>query len=218
MLVSAGMRNRLLRAAGIDLAEDVRVLPGSHFGGMDGRIRLGAGLMVNRGCMIQAVADVTVGAGVFIGPGVKVIASTHRIGPREHRWRVDLQTDTDRRRLVDWRGRDDPPGSDHRGGLHCCGGSCGDRRLRGRWPVCGYSGAACSRPRRRSSGAARVLKKQESSANRSRRRHCDRLIWPAIIGAVNVSTGSTTSLMSPRLRLRRAFTYARWPTRTPSLA
>jgi maltose O-acetyltransferase len=85
MLVSTGMRNRLLRAAGIDLAEDVRVLPGSHFGGMDGRIRLGAGVMVNRGCMIQAVADVTVGARVFIGPGVKVIASTHRIGPREHR-------------------------------------------------------------------------------------------------------------------------------------
>jgi acetyltransferase-like isoleucine patch superfamily enzyme len=52
---------------------------------MDGRIRLGAGAMVNRGCMILAVADVTIGAGVFIGPGVKVIASTHRIGPREHR-------------------------------------------------------------------------------------------------------------------------------------
>src|SRR5689334_4378526 len=85
MLISTRMRTRLLRLAGIDLADDVRVMPGSHFGGLNGRIRLGPGVMINRGCLIAAVGDVTVGPGVFLGPGVKVVASTHMIGPRPHR-------------------------------------------------------------------------------------------------------------------------------------
>lgn len=53
------------------------VLPGLRVSGSRRRLTLGEGTFLNRDCFIEAVADVTVGAGCQFGPQVMVLTSHH---------------------------------------------------------------------------------------------------------------------------------------------
>ncbi len=63
----------------IEIADDVYVghnaiLKGYHLG----RLRIGAGTWIGQQCFLHAAGEITIEEDVGIGPGVKILTSTHR--------------------------------------------------------------------------------------------------------------------------------------------
>lgn len=52
------------------------ILEGYH----DGRLEIGADTWIGAGCHLHAAAGLAIGEKVGIGPGVRIITSTHRVG------------------------------------------------------------------------------------------------------------------------------------------
>lgn len=76
-LVPRPVRYAGYRALGMPTSTP-NILPGLRVSGSRRRLTLGAGTFLNRDCFIEAVADVTVGAGCQFGPQVMVLTSHHR--------------------------------------------------------------------------------------------------------------------------------------------
>lgn len=77
-LVPNDARWLLLRVLSVDVGRTT-IAPGLWIGGR--HLSIGAGTFVNRNVEIDTSAPVRIGSGVQIGPGVRVITSSHRIGP-----------------------------------------------------------------------------------------------------------------------------------------
>lgn len=78
-LLPQGLRQALLRGAGIDVGPGALIYPhltvvGSH------QLRIGANSFVNAGCYLEVQADVTIGCDVAVADDVRLITSTHEIG------------------------------------------------------------------------------------------------------------------------------------------
>jgi maltose O-acetyltransferase len=67
------LRLAIYRRFGIDV-DSAKMLPGTQFRGRAG-IRVGAGSLIGRGCLIEAEAEVVIGAGTRLGPGVTVVTA-----------------------------------------------------------------------------------------------------------------------------------------------
>lgn len=63
------------------MGERVEIRPPFHFD-YGFNIRLGAGVFMNFNCVILDVAEVTIGDGTQIGPGVQILAADHPRDPR----------------------------------------------------------------------------------------------------------------------------------------
>jgi maltose O-acetyltransferase len=81
-LVNARLRRRLLRAAGI-AAGRVTMEHGCRFDGTN--VRFGDGTYVNSGCFFDSRARISLGDGVALGIGVRLVTSHHEFGPPERR-------------------------------------------------------------------------------------------------------------------------------------
>lgn len=82
-LTPKGLRRRLYRWVGFDLADGVIVLSGSTFKSHD--LTIGARTFINHGCFFDE-GPITIGKDVALGPGVKLIGIWHEIGGPERRW------------------------------------------------------------------------------------------------------------------------------------
>ena len=82
-LVTTPMRARLLRWYGIACGNGTRVYEGVFFG--SSKVRLGADCFVSVGCFIDGSDWVDIGAHVHLGSGVRLLTSSHDIGPSERR-------------------------------------------------------------------------------------------------------------------------------------
>lgn len=78
-LMVDGLRPRLLRLAGHDVASDVGMLAGVRIGGEpgEGRLTIGSGSWLNQACFFDCSADVVVGQRVWMAYGVRIVTSTH---------------------------------------------------------------------------------------------------------------------------------------------
>jgi maltose O-acetyltransferase len=81
-LVPMLARTWLMRRLGFELAQGAKVSPRCFFGG---KVSLGPRAFVNYDCFFEAVAPITIGGLVNIGPGVRILTSVHEIGPSAHR-------------------------------------------------------------------------------------------------------------------------------------
>jgi acetyltransferase-like isoleucine patch superfamily enzyme len=82
---SPRMRARLLGLLGVRLSGGARIDPGIRFiGGVD-HLVVGRGAFINTDVTIGANADVVLGERVHLGPGVRLLPTTHEIGPHEQR-------------------------------------------------------------------------------------------------------------------------------------
>lgn len=73
------VRRALLRRAGADVARDAMVLAGVDI--VPGPLRLGAGAFCNRGVLLEAAGGIAIGVRAHLSFGVRIVTSTHRIGP-----------------------------------------------------------------------------------------------------------------------------------------
>jgi maltose O-acetyltransferase len=76
-------RTMALRAIGMNLDRSVSVHPGCFFGGTD--IEIGANSGVNRECVFDNSAPITIGKLTGIGMQTMLLTSSHEIGPPHHR-------------------------------------------------------------------------------------------------------------------------------------
>lgn len=83
-LVPSFLRGRVLRGARVHVGKGVLVYGGQWVQGR-ARLHLGAGVFVNYGCYFDTVADIVIEDGVFMADHVRVLTSTHAIGPSWHR-------------------------------------------------------------------------------------------------------------------------------------
>jgi maltose O-acetyltransferase len=86
-LLRGSDRRRLLRSAGLDVQTD-RVGPACYFHTSD--IRIGPGTLLNHGVHVENVAPVEIGADCALSMYVRLITSTHEMGPHGGRagaWR-----------------------------------------------------------------------------------------------------------------------------------
>lgn len=81
---SGRVRSVLLRFAGIYCTQ-VEIRHGLVVNG-DATVRIGRFSFVNTGVLIDAVAPVTLGAGVALGHRVALLTSTHSVAGPERRW------------------------------------------------------------------------------------------------------------------------------------
>ncbi len=51
-------------------------------------IRIGRDVFINQGCRLDDIGGITIGDGVMIGPGVRLISSGHPLDPAERRSRI----------------------------------------------------------------------------------------------------------------------------------
>lgn len=75
-------RRALLHAYGLRIHTSA-VMEGCHFGGAD--IEIGADSFVNRGCVFDNSATITIGERVQVGMEVMFVTSSHRLGTSERR-------------------------------------------------------------------------------------------------------------------------------------
>jgi len=81
-LVPRTARWAILRACGLKL--DTRAISaGTTFTGPD--VTVGRRSYINRGCLFDAMAPITIGDGVAVGMDVLFATSTHRLGPAARR-------------------------------------------------------------------------------------------------------------------------------------
>ena len=78
-------RTRLLRLLGTRLGPGTRVYPRILFLGRTDLLTLGRGCFVNAGLTVGSNATITIGDRVSIGPGVRLIPTTHEWGPASAR-------------------------------------------------------------------------------------------------------------------------------------
>lgn len=76
------IRLRLLRLGGVTVDRTASIADGCRLGP---NLTIGPGSFLNRACLIETSAPVTVGANVDFGFGVVVCTSTHEIGVRTRR-------------------------------------------------------------------------------------------------------------------------------------
>jgi maltose O-acetyltransferase len=87
LLLRGGDRRRLLRSAGLDVRTD-RIGPACYFHSSD--VRIGDRTLLNHGVHVENIAPVEIGADCALSIYVRLITSTHDIGPHEGRagtWR-----------------------------------------------------------------------------------------------------------------------------------
>ncbi len=78
-------RAGILRRAGVEVGADTFFLAGTRFTGPH-RIRIGGNVFVNYDCYFDAgQGDITIGDGVRLGDHVRLLTSTHELGPAERR-------------------------------------------------------------------------------------------------------------------------------------
>jgi maltose O-acetyltransferase len=77
VLIPSRFRWRLLRAYGLDVTK-AHVSSGVWFGSR--RMTIGSGTYINRNCMFNTSAPISIGANCSFGMGVLVVTSTHDIG------------------------------------------------------------------------------------------------------------------------------------------
>ena len=77
------LRRAMLRAAGLAIAPDANISPQVFFG--SGRCIVGEGCFISVQCLIDGSDLVTLGRNVHLAMGVRLITSTHDIGPPGHR-------------------------------------------------------------------------------------------------------------------------------------
>lgn len=77
------VRLRILQRRGHRIAPDARIHAGTVV--LGACLTLGPGVYVNRDCDIQADVAVTLNDGVHLGPGVRIITTSHDIGPAARR-------------------------------------------------------------------------------------------------------------------------------------
>ena len=82
-LVSAKTRARIYRRYGLEIEDAVVVFPRCYF--HTSNVRVGDGALVNYGCHIENVARVEIGERTALGQFVKIITSTHEVGPHRAR-------------------------------------------------------------------------------------------------------------------------------------
>ena len=82
-LVSPGIRRSLLRATGIHVADDAVLFSGSFFG--SSLAFVGPRCFISIGCFLDGSAQITLSADVHLAPGVRILTSTHDIGPPNRR-------------------------------------------------------------------------------------------------------------------------------------
>jgi len=81
--VPLSLRLWILRRRGHRIADDVRIYGGTTVHGAF--LTVGPGAFINRGCTIQADARVDIGADAHLGPGVRIITTSHEVGPSRRR-------------------------------------------------------------------------------------------------------------------------------------
>jgi acetyltransferase-like isoleucine patch superfamily enzyme len=77
------LRRWILMTRGHRFAADVRIHAGTIVHGS--RLTIGRGTFINRDCVIQADAPVTIGEDVHFGAGVRITTVSHDIGPSHRR-------------------------------------------------------------------------------------------------------------------------------------
>jgi maltose O-acetyltransferase len=80
--VPRGARVRLLKALGLDIG-DVSVGHGVYF--KTAKIEIGDGSFINDGCYVENEEQISLGRRVHIGPGCRILTSSHHIGSYECR-------------------------------------------------------------------------------------------------------------------------------------
>ncbi|WP_235916264.1 acyltransferase [Antrihabitans cavernicola] len=83
-LVPSSRRRQVLKAAGVRSTAPSLIHRGVVVQGL-GELTLGPGVFINYGCYFDTVADITVGARVFIADHVRVLTSSHELGTAEQR-------------------------------------------------------------------------------------------------------------------------------------
>lgn len=78
-IVPMPVRRRILRTLGHRFAPGARLWPGVLVVGS--KLSLGRDAFVNAECFIDATAEVRLGDHVHLGPGVRVLTTSHEIGP-----------------------------------------------------------------------------------------------------------------------------------------
>ena len=81
--VPVAVRARALRLLGMAIGHDVLISPGSWFANR--QVSLGDNCFVNRQCVFDSTAPITIGAGTELAMQVMLITSTHPIGSPDHR-------------------------------------------------------------------------------------------------------------------------------------
>ena len=76
------MRLPILRAAGVTIGSNVGIFGGSLF---LGDCKIGDGSFINTRCILDGYGTITIGRNVHLATGVKIITSTHEIGPMDKR-------------------------------------------------------------------------------------------------------------------------------------
>lgn len=82
-LVPVAGRFALLRLQGFDLGR-CRIAPGVLWFG-SGPVHVGRGTRINRACVVNHSAAVTIGEEVSLGPGCMLLTASHEIGDRRRR-------------------------------------------------------------------------------------------------------------------------------------
>ena|SRR5687767_579171 len=82
-VVPMPLRRRILHTVGHRFAPGARMWPGVLVIGC--KLRLGRDAFVNGECYIDATAEVRLGDQVHLGPGVRILTTSHEIGPPERR-------------------------------------------------------------------------------------------------------------------------------------
>jgi maltose O-acetyltransferase len=81
--VPLSVRLWLLRLRGHRIAPDARIYAGTTVHGAC--LTVGRRAFINRGCTIQADVSVTIAEDAHLGPGVRIVTTSHEIGPPERR-------------------------------------------------------------------------------------------------------------------------------------
>lgn len=76
-------RRWVLQRRGHRIAPDARIHSGTIVHGR--HLTVGRRAVINRGCAIQADVAVTMGDDVHVGPGVRILTTSHDIGPSRRR-------------------------------------------------------------------------------------------------------------------------------------
>ena len=81
--VPSGAKVALLRLAGCEIGGKTVLQSAIRF--VDGNLKLGDRVYINRNCLIECCGSIEIGSDVHLAFGVSLITSTHQIGPNERR-------------------------------------------------------------------------------------------------------------------------------------
>jgi len=76
-------RRWLMRASGVQMGIGVQIRPGGAY--LCGRLTIGDNVRISEEWSFMDYAQITIGDGARIGPGVRIITITHPMGPHEQR-------------------------------------------------------------------------------------------------------------------------------------